>query len=94
MLAYMLRIGGLPDIDVRLRRFGEAVGISMSKPAPAAGKARGCGRALARDPLDEALARFALDEPGLHQFALTQRGLFRRRPTPGGESLRLVLRTE
>jgi PAS domain-containing protein len=92
MLAYMLRIGGPSEIEIRLRVYGDAVGISMSKPASTEPPLE--TGTLSSDPIDEALARFALDEPGLHKFALSQRGLFRRRRTAGGESLRLVLRTE
>lgn len=93
MLAYMLRIGGPSEVEIRLRMYGDAVGISMSKTTllETTPETETC----TSNPIDEALARFALDEPGLHQFAMSQRGLFRRRrKTAGGESLRLVLRTE
>ncbi len=99
MLAYLLRIGDADaPISVRVRGFGDAMGLSMTKQAAgapgAAPSTRAAGGPSAPDAADEALARFALDEPGLHQFAASHHGLFRRRRTVEGETLRLVLRTK
>jgi PAS domain-containing protein len=80
MLAYMLRLGEA-DIDVRVHRFERAVGLSMSQAL-----------SPVEDERNLAMARFALDVPGLMQFAGLSGGIFRHRRSLERETLRLILR--
>ena len=82
MLAYMLRTGE-GEIEVRVRRFERVVGLSMSQALSSV-----------EDERDVAMARFALDAPGLLQFAGLGGGDFRHRRSLQRETLRLILRGE
>jgi len=97
MLAYLLRIGD-PEalIKIRLRIFGDAVGVSMGALVAGWSDAgRGTSVAYGRsDAADAALARWALDEPALDRFASSHYGLFRRCRDGDGETLWLILRTK
>lgn len=96
MCAYLLRIGD-PDAPISMRAHapGDMVAIVLFKPhsaellAEAAGPE---GRTVPPDPaLSEAHALATLNEPRLHHFAATAGGMFRRRRSFKGDTLRLVL---